>query len=276
MPFYILQDEAPAPGLRRIAHEQIGIAVGMFADDAVPLDRQVHSLRARCKKMRGLLRLPRPMMGEAFDEHDQQFRAAAKELAGHRDMDVIAKTIESLGGSKNDVHTRRTPIPAAAISRSIEIMNGCRDAVDDWPLDVDGFDDLAPGMSRTYEKCLATWAAILREASDANFHLLRKMTKYHWYHVRILERLNKQEIRKQRKKLRDLQLTLGSAHDLAMLQSYLESQDDLDLQLLQRAITRKRELYVHATRIAGEVYARPADELISDYSRWWDESRGRH
>ncbi len=272
MPFYILQHEPIAPGLRRIAHEQIGIALSRFADDAVPVQRQVHSLRARCKKMRGLLRLSRPSMGDAFDVEDQKFRAAAKQLAGYRDMDVFAKTIESLGGSIGEVNTQPTPISVAALRRSLEIMARCQVAVDDWPLDIRGFEDLAPGLSRTYQKCLDAWDATLREPSDANFHLLRKMTKYHWYQVRILERLNKWEIRKRRNKLRDLQLTLGSAHDLAVLQAILESQDDLQMQLLQRAITRKRELYADATRIGGEVYAKSADELLSDYSRWWTES----
>ena len=93
VPFYIRQHEPIAPALRRIAHEQIGIALGKFADDAVPADQQVHSLRARCKKMRGLLRLPRPLMGDAFDVEDQRFRAAGKLLGVHRETEVLTRTI---------------------------------------------------------------------------------------------------------------------------------------------------------------------------------------
>ena len=273
MPFHILKNEPAAPALRRIAHEQIGIALGKFADDSVPAEKQVHSLRARCKKMRGLLRLPRPLMGDAFDVEDQRFREAGKLLGAHRETEVLAKTIRSLGGSDAGLFVRPEPLPQATVNRSLEIMAVCQDAVDNWPLEIMGFDDLAPGFARTYQKCRDTWDATQREPSDRNFHSLRKITKYHWYHVRILERINKKKVRKRRKKLRDLQLTLGDAHDLAVLQTFLESSGNCDMELLQRAIARKHELYAHVIRVGHEVYETPVDELVEDYSRWWANSR---
>jgi CHAD domain-containing protein len=273
MPFHILKQEPVAQALRRIAHEQIGIALAKFADDSVPAEQQVHSLRARCKKMRGLLRLPRPLMGDAFEVEDQRFRAAGKLLGAHRETEVLAKTIASLGGSNAESIVHAEPIPEATVNRSLEIMAVCQDAVDSWPLDISGFDDLAPGFSRTYQRCRDIWDATQRVPSDTNFHSLRKITKYHWYHVRILERINKKEIRKRRKKLRDLQLTLGDAHDLAVLQTFLESSDNCDMELLQRAVARKRELYAHVMRLGHEVYETPVDELVDDYSRWWADSR---
>jgi CHAD domain-containing protein len=273
MPFYILQHEPVAPALRRIAHEQIDIATGNFADDAVPADKQVHGLRARCKKMRGLLRLQRPLMGEVFEVQDQRVRAAAKLLGAHREAEVLAKTIEALGGSSADFDVRPEPIPEATISRSLTIMAVCRSAVDNWPRDIKGFDDLAPGFSRTYQECLDIWDATRRSPSDENYHELRKKTKYHWHHVRVLERINKREIRKRRKKLRDLQLSLGDAHDLAVLQTFLEASNNRDTDLLQRANARKRELYAHIMQVGHKVYETPVDELVDNYSRWWASSR---
>jgi len=266
MPFYILQNEPIAPALRRIAHEQIGIVLSSFADDTVPVAQQVHALRTRCKKMRGLLRLPRPLLGDMFDVEDQRFRAAAKQLALYRDAEVLTKTIKSLGGSGDAYGVRRIPIPAAAIDGSLEIMAECQDAVDNWPLEIRDFNDLVPGLSRTYQKCLDAWDATQRDPSDTNFHSLRKMTKYHWYQVRILERLNKAVIRERRRKLHDLQLTLGCAHDLAVLQAFLECQDDLESQLLHRAIKRKRELYGRAKNLGDEVYETSIEDLIADSS----------
>ncbi len=273
MPFHILKNEPVVPALRRIAHEQIDIATGNFADDSVPADKQVHGLRARCKKMRGLLRLQRPLMGDVFEVQDQRVRAAAKLLGAHRETEVLARTIGALGGSSADFSVHPEPVPEATINRSLTIMAVCRSAVDNWPYDIAGFVDLAPGFSQTYQECLDIWDATRRDPNDEKFHELRKKTKYHWYHVRILERINKAEIRKRRKRLRDLQLSLGDAHDLAVLQAFLESLDNVDTELLQRAIARKSELYEHCMQVGREVYQTPTDKLVDDFSRWWASSR---
>ena len=150
MPFYILKNEAITLGLRRIAHEQIGIVLGAVEDDALPAARKVHSLRARCKKMRGLLRLARPVMGEAYKAEDLKFRAAAKQLAGYRDNEVLARTIALLGGPAAPGPDPDLPAPREAIESSGRIMRECKAGVDGWPLNIEGFDDIAPGFAQTY------------------------------------------------------------------------------------------------------------------------------
>ena len=60
MPFYLQRSESLPDGLRRIAREQIGKALDEIADESLPSHAKVHCLRKRCKKMRGLLRLPQP------------------------------------------------------------------------------------------------------------------------------------------------------------------------------------------------------------------------
>ena len=274
MPFYVLKNEAVAPGLRRIAHEQIGMVLGAFEDDAVSVHERVHSLRTRCKKMRGLLRLIRPLLGDAFDAEDQEFRAAGKQLAPYRDNDVLARTIASLGWPDPQAYASPLEIPQAVIARSHEIMARRHAAVDGWPFAVRDFDDLAPGLSGTYQSCLDAWDTIQHTPHDDNFHLLRKRTKYHWYQVRILERLNKQELRERRMMLRDLQKILGQAHDLAVLQAFLESRDDPEIELMQRAVARKNELYGNAMSLGEVVYAKPVDDLVGDFARGWAMRRG--
>lgn len=279
MPFYIEEGEPAAPALRRIAREEIGIVLSAFDDDAVSVEERVHGLRKLCKKMRALLRLIRPLMGDAFDAEDQEYRAAGKQLGEYRDGQVLARTIESLGWPDAGAYASPIEIPQAALAGSRKILLARRQAVDDWRFDIRGFEDLAPGLARTYQNCLNAWDATRHNPHDANYHLLRKRTKYHWYQVCILEHLNEQEVRKRHLVLDDLQTTLGNAHDLAVLQALLESQDDIEIELLQKAITRKRELYSHATRLGAELFATPADELVSDFARWWDmtiDSRTGH
>lgn len=273
MAFHLYKKEPLNSGLHRIAYEQIDIVLNGFGEESVPLDKRVHALRARCKKMRGLLRLLRPKMGAAFRIEDQRFRSAAKELASYREMEVHRKTIESLVGRTDAPAAEPVEIPREVIVRSLMTLATCRDAIDHWPVKVNDFHDIAHGFERTYAKTLDAWKATQQAPNDPNFHELRKQGKYHWYQIRILERLNKPMIRPRRQALRQLQLMLGDAHDLALLQAWLEVQDEVDERLLQRAITRKNELYAAGIATCREVYATPVDELVADFSRWWDKSR---
>ncbi len=77
-------DKSVQAGLRRIADEQIGRALGEIDDDDLDFAEKVHQVRKRCKKLRGLIRLVRP----AFDDYSAEngaFRDAAQMLSGVRD-----------------------------------------------------------------------------------------------------------------------------------------------------------------------------------------------
>jgi len=273
MPFYLLKNEPIAPGLRRIASEQIGIALSDLADEAVPRHRKVHSMRTRCKKLRGLLRLPQPLMGDVFRREDQRFRTAARQLAGNRDMEVCARTIASLNGTTEQTKVLPQPVSEEEIESSRQILSISLDAVETWPLDLGGFHDIAPGFAKTYRKSLNAWESVLREQSDENFHRLRRWAKYHWYQVRILERLNRKKLRKRRRRLRTLQLRLGDAHDLVLLQSFLRPDVEPDMQLLQRASIRKSELYTDAMKVGQKLFAVPVSVLLAECSRYWADQR---
>ncbi len=273
MPFYLLKHESIEPGLRRIAREQISIALSDLADETIPRHRKVHSMRTRCKKLRGLLRLPQPLMGETFRTEDLRFRTAARQLAGNRDMEVCARTIAALGGPAELTQVSPQHVSEEELESSRQILSVCQDAVETWPLDLRGFHDIAPGLARTYQKGLDAWEQVLREQSDGNFHRLRRWAKYHWYQVRILERLNKKALRKRRRRLRKLQLTLGDAHDYVLLQSFLRPDVEPDKQLLELARIRKNELYADAMKICHKLFAVPVSVLIADCSRYWADLR---
>jgi CHAD domain-containing protein len=269
MPFYLLDREPIATGLRRIAHEQIAIALRELGDDDLPVQHRVHSLRSRSKKLRGLLRLPGPLMSEAFEIEDRRFHAAARAVAAPRDQAVCARTIFALEDAGDGTGIADEPIPAAAIEQARETMAECETAVDTWPLPVEDFADLAPGVALTYRKCLDAWHAVRREPGDVDFHRLRKWTKYHWYQIRILERLNRPALHRRRKHFRRLQLILGDAHDLALLQARLTGNDERSARLLRRAIARKEDLYAQAVRKGRRAFERSADELVADLARYW-------
>ena len=278
MPFYLLQNEPIAPGLRRIAREQITIGLRDSGDDMISLHRGVHSLRIRCKKLRGLLRLQQPLMGSVFLVEDQRIRNAARHLAENRDREVVAKALASFNDSTRQPGEGQPSVSAQDLEQSRRILMQCLAATDDWPPDLHGFYDLAPGFAGTYRKCLGAWEHVLEEQSDENFHRLRRWGKYHWYHIRILERLNKPKLRKRRKKLRRLQLALGDAHDLALLQAHLGTEQIDDRHLLEQVRLRKETLYAGALRSGRQIFDVPVSDLVADLSRYWadQDNSSRH
>lgn len=267
MPFHLLAHERFDDGLRRIAREQLDIVVGHLDDDAMPFDDKVHSVRMRCKKLRGLLRLPQPVMGAAFEVEDHRFRDAARQLAVHRDGAVRSETAQAMGESAEAAAARRADESAAVLTRARHAMTDCRRAVDDWPMEVRDFADVAPGFSRTAHRAADAWLAAQRNPADAVFHRLRKWTKYHWYQVRILQPLDRPGLRERRSRLRRLQLVLGKAHDAAVLQAAEEAGAHPDAVLLESTIRHKEALYRKATRLGRRVFATRVDELVAGLAR---------
>jgi hypothetical protein len=273
MTFHLLRDEPIPEGLRRIAHEQIGMALDEIDDVALPLPKKVHFLRKRCKKMRGLLRLAQPLMGVAFETEDRRFRDVGKLLAAHRDTQVRAKTVESLVGSATETGTGGEALSRETLDESRQLLGTSFEAVPAWPLPLYGFVDIGPGFARTYRKCVDAWTDVCREPKDEYFHRLRKWTKYHWYHIRILERMNKPALRKRRRRLHKLQLVLGNAHDFYLLQTALEETAMPDIPMLDEANTRKQELYRDALEYGEKLFDVSCDELIAHCADWWVDWR---
>ena len=96
MPYRSKVQEPLDDGVRRIAREQLGRALAGFAPDK-PRDKGIHDCRRRLKKLRALLRLVRPAIGEkAFHKHNSALRDAALLLSGARDLFVLEETLTSL------------------------------------------------------------------------------------------------------------------------------------------------------------------------------------
>ncbi len=86
-------------GCRRIAVDQIERAQSQLhdkGDQAIA----VHETRKSLKRLRALLRLVRPAMGEAaFKQENAQLRDIGLSLSGERDRHVLLETVNKLEGS---------------------------------------------------------------------------------------------------------------------------------------------------------------------------------
>ena len=66
--------------LRNIAHDQLGAAISDLVEPGDDLVEAIHDCRKRCKKLRGLVRLVRPALGDQYSDANATFRDAGREL----------------------------------------------------------------------------------------------------------------------------------------------------------------------------------------------------
>ena len=224
--------------VRRIAREQIDGAIAETNGSAPGSHTErIHSVRKRCKKLRGLLRLVRPCLGDVYASENAYFRDAARVLAPLRDTHVILAGFDAV---VDHFQGEFAPGTFAALREQLERppgqvadlehrlvdvsgrMEAARGRVADWPLDVaEGPQAWRPGFERTYRQARRALAAAYDAPTPERFHEWRKSVKYHWYHTRLLTPLWERTVAGRVAAASTLGELLGLHHDLAVLRTTL-------------------------------------------------------
>ncbi|MDP3895474.1 MAG: CHAD domain-containing protein, partial [Mesorhizobium sp.] len=97
---FVKSDRTIEMGVRRIALEQIDAALEAAGPDAARDDR-IHRLRKGCKKLRGLIRMVRPVF-DGYAVENAAIRDAAAGLSGARDAEVMIATLDMLAIDAGD------------------------------------------------------------------------------------------------------------------------------------------------------------------------------
>jgi CHAD domain-containing protein len=95
----IAPQETLATALRRMALGQLDLTIEMIEriDESDSPERSVHEARKALKRLRALMRLLEPELGEQVRSRENDvLRAAGEALAGARDADVLLSTLERL------------------------------------------------------------------------------------------------------------------------------------------------------------------------------------
>ena len=86
MSYRLHSDESLEAGLRRIACEQLDLAVGGLEDASLDRHEAIHEARKCCKRLRGLLRLARASLGDnVYGAENASVRDAARRLSDLRE-----------------------------------------------------------------------------------------------------------------------------------------------------------------------------------------------
>jgi CHAD domain-containing protein len=276
-------------GVRKIATELIDKAIEATKQRQDP-ERTVHELRRTCKRLRGLIRLVRPMFAD-YHMENTAFRNAGRKLSHLRDTAVLIQTYDSLLDAYDGQVDRARFAPIrrrltlqqkrsaghADIGRRLDefqqAMVDARGRVRRWRLSDDGFDALEPGIAKSYKAARRAMAAASKEMSAETAHEWRKRVKDHWYHTRLLMPIWRKQMRTAGVVARDLGELLGQHHDLDVFQQRLAEgaiADAADLELLTRLAKRRQDaLADEAFKMGARLLAEPPKHLTRRWRSYW-------
>lgn len=293
--YRLRKNESVADGIRRVVLEQLDQAVAEIDDVARDRDDVVHQVRKRCKKIRAVVRLVRPHLGDTFARENAWFRDAARSLAGTRDIVAMLETFDALiehhkrHGQPNQYDELRVMLTSlggslsdegSAVTQKLRTFRGlmldARDRVTAWSIDADGFDAVAGGLQKTYERGRRGLKQVKRKPTTERLHEWRKRVKYHWYHVRLLRKIWPDPMEARAVALSTLSDLLGDDHDLAMLrETFIEhggsvaEHDGLD-GFIEMIDGRRDSLFLSAIELGRHLYAEQPDALAARFGEHWN------
>ncbi len=297
MSYRLKKDEPLAPGIRRIAREQLEKALceikGLSHRDE---GAAVHSTRKHIKRARALLRLVRRELGpEIFKGENQRLRDVARGFSGSRDARVQLQVLEKLRESAEQGESA-FPRTSAALETEIAdladtfgdqqkeaatALQQICDRLEGWPLENLGADDLCAAVKRSYRRGRKSFRCASADPIAENFHTWRKRVKDLWYQAQIVQRLNETVLCNIAESAKSLGRELGELHDLAFFRERLEagaeSPEDERAHLLGLICARERELERIALDLGARFYAEKPGAFgrrLLRYARQWPARPG--
>ena len=274
-------------GIRRIIVDQITRAQAQLedrGDHAVA----VHETRKGLKRLRALLRLIRPAIGEdAFRRENAQLRDIGLSLSGARDRHVLLETANKLEGAagmgrKGLMSGLRDSIAAAngeGLPLSMKQAQGrlaeANDRLAELPIEGSGFDIVGAGLERSYSKARRAFAEAYDEPTDEAFHEWRKGAQAHWRQMTLLARAWPEYLGARASEARTLSQLLGDDHDLAMLVAFVHSEAAAGISgehaaLIEKAARQRQAELREAARPRGaRLFTEPPKRLRRSIGAYW-------
>jgi CHAD domain-containing protein len=289
--------ETVPEAVQRITKEQVKRALSALEQAASGGEREaaVHDCRKRTKKLRGVIRLVRPAMGDAFGPANRSFRDAARELSGLRDAQAALATFDALVAASPDllpeagVGAVRAGLAAEAeaaarsedgrsrAESATDLLRAGRRHVARADIDASGWAAVGPGAERTYRAGRRALADARRQA-DAEptaMHEWRKRAKDAWYHVRLLRPAAPSVMGPLEDRFHDLSDALGDVHDLVVIADRLRASPDRFGGTAQvRAVceladTRRADLERRALSLGARLYAEKPSRYADRLGTYW-------
>jgi CHAD domain-containing protein len=287
-------DETVPEAVQRITNEQVEGAISALEQaNGDDLEAAVHDARKRAKKLRGLIRLVRPVLGRAYRPANESFRDAGRELSGLRDAQAALATFDSLVAASPGVLPEggvggvRAGLAALAESatdanerqirteRAVDRFRAGRRHIARTKLDAKGWAAVGPGVERTYRAGRRALAEAGRDTNPTVMHEWRKRAKDAWYHVRLLSGAAPSVLEPLEDRFHHLSDALGDGHDLDVISNRLHASPERfggEAQIRavgQLADTRRPKLERRAMRLGVRLYAEKPSRYADRIGAYW-------
>lgn len=294
MSFVLEENELFPAAVRRIAVEQIDLALYHLRHAREDLNDSVHVTRQSLKRLRSLVALVRGDLGEeVFKREWACYRSAGRLLAGGRDAAVSVQTFDALlisfsseltpeaFASERDFLIRRRDDRLklmvgreGAIEKASEMIGAARERVASWPLKRVTFRSVRRGMRRSYRSGREGLLSVVRHRSAANFHEWRRPVKHLWHQLQILTPIWPEMLNAHSAELHALSDRLNENHDLdvlrhAALWSQFETPSHDRDALLSFIDRRCRQLEAEALPVGERLYAERPRRFTDRIERYW-------
>jgi CHAD domain-containing protein len=275
-------------GCRRIAVDQVERAQSQLhnkGDEAVA----VHETRKALKRLRSLLRLVRPAMGEgAYQRENTDLRELGLSLSGARDRHVLLETVSKLEasaplGRKDLAASLRQAIAASngesaplTMKQALARLGEIKKRFGTLQIDGSGFDVVGAGLERSYRKACHALRAAYERQSDEAFHEWRKGAQQHWRQMTLLARAWPEYLAARANEARTLSQILGDDHDLALLVAFVHSEAAASLGGEQAAVIetaarqRQTKLRETAKPLGARLFADGPRRLRRNIRCYWE------
>jgi CHAD domain-containing protein len=264
--FTFRADESAKAGVLRIATALIEAALKRARVRGGDPGADVHLFRTTSKRLRALLQLVRPVIAKpAFARENARLKRAAARLAPFRDRAVADATLKSLrrfaavswlrGFASLDEKGRGSGRRETAMRQSARDFEMTRRAFQRLRICGDGWDAIGRGMIDVYAQARRRMKRAGSERSDRAFHRWRIRVKQLYYQLQWMEPAWPKRFGRMIGRLRKLEETLGTDHDLVILCALLEGAapacDHAFAMRVEKAASKRRRCLMRISEVLG-------------------------
>ena len=256
--------------------------------------RAIHQSRKEIKKIRAVLRLVRPQIGEdSYQDANEYFRDAARLISDARDVTASGDTASQLQSFltssrdrravqqlKRHLWAKKSAITRYQVRRDQllvtvrEALSGAEQFHRSWTILEDGFEALAPGIKRVYKQCLKRMKVAYQQDTPHGYHQWRKSVKYLRYQVDTLSPLRPGLLDALESEMSQLTDYLGDDHDLFVLRKMIE-QNELMADGTVRSVFRTMEerrntLQESAKSLSQKLFYQKPKRFVEPFAFWWE------
>jgi hypothetical protein len=239
-----------AKSIRRAGLDQIERAASELARNPNPHEG-VHQARKAFKRMRALLLLVRPIIGEkAYAREDRRYSRLGRRFAGARDIQAMLETVRKLeiryalpgkrgaSGKKGGAaacavvgdwlrHERNLAEAALGGERQtgygLKALKKAEERFNALPLDAATLENVVRGLKNGYRAGRHGFAKAYASREDEDFHDWRKAMQKHWRHLQLAAAAWPEALQPRIDLAQELSQLLGDDHDLSVLRERVEA-----------------------------------------------------